>query len=61
MLYLIYGTAGDGDHREDIKPKVADILSITSQFNNMNYEATVGGKSIRFNLSSNRDTSIKFN
>ena len=53
MLYIIYGTAGDGNDREDIKSKgphcrprhparifAEDILLITSLFGNMNYEAT---------------------
>lgn len=50
---MTYGTAGDGDTREDIKPKgphcwplhparivVEDISLLTSLFGNMNYEAT---------------------
>lgn len=53
MLYIKYGTAGDGNDREDIKPKGPhcrplhparifgkDILLITSLFGNIIYEAT---------------------
>lgn len=53
MLYIVYGTAGDSDDREDIKPNGPhcrplhparifgeDILLITSLLGNMNYEAT---------------------
>jgi hypothetical protein len=53
MLYIKYGTAEDGDVREDIKPKGPhcrplhparifgeDILFITSLFGNIIYEAT---------------------
>jgi hypothetical protein len=53
VLYIKYGTAGDGDDREDIKSKgshyrplhparifIEDIMLITSLFSNINYEAT---------------------
>jgi hypothetical protein len=62
------GTAGDGDDREDIKPKgphcrplhparifEEDILLITSLFGNMNYEAT-NSPSVTFIFEAIRDS-----